>query len=315
MIKVVLFDLGLTLVDAQKKPFAHVPEALATIQGLHTAAGKPVRSALVSDFELVSAPPTAAKIAPVFTQYLAALKATGLREFFEPVARRVTLSTHVGVMKPARAVFEKALRRLQVKATLAECVFITEEASHVAAARVLGLQALRFASPGAAGAAQADFTDWSQAPALITHLLGATTNANMAAAINAHLAAQGVDVADVQASSKAHAYQVRGSTWHSVAVAGQPGLKNVQVALPLQTQVSQGPHGELHVKLPGPDATALDEAAAFVTSLAEHGQIDGVGVNRTTRGQKTAPRSAATHQIETDAEGRCKLVRKRFTAF
>ena len=307
MIKVVLFDLGLTLVDAQQKPFAHVPAALAVIQGLHTAAGKPLRSALVSDFTLVAPPPTPAKVAAVFAQYLTLLTATGLRNFFEPTARRVTLSTHVGVMKPARAVFDKALSRLQIKATLAECLFITEAQAHITAARALGLHTLRFASPGSASAAQADFSDWSQAPALITHQLAAPTDANLHAAIAAHMAARGVDVADVQTGSAAQAYQVRGSTWHTLAVPGHSALKAVQVAMPLQAQVTRSAHGALHVKLPAADPQAVAEATAFVASLAAHGQIEGLGA--------AASKSAATHQIQTDALGARKLVRKRFTAF
>jgi HAD superfamily hydrolase (TIGR01509 family) len=311
MIKVVLFDLGMTLVDAQQKPFAHVPEALAVIQGLHTAAGKPLRSALVSDFDLVAPPPTPAKVAPVFAQYLALLTATGLRDFFEPTAKRVTLSTHAGVMKPARAVFDKALSRLQIKASLAECLFITEAVPHIAAARALGLHTLRFASPGAPHATTADFSDWSQAPALVAHLLGATSDANLHAAIGAHLKAQGVDVADVQPGRAAHEYQARGHTWHTVAVPGHPALQAVKLAVPLQAQVTRGPRGALHVQLPATDPAAVAEATAFVASLAAHGQIEGLGATAS----QSAATSAPTHQLQTDASGACKLVRKRFTAF
>jgi HAD superfamily hydrolase (TIGR01509 family) len=171
MIRVVLFDLGGTLIDALQRPFAHVPSVLTTIAGFRTADGKPVRSALVSDFTMVAPPLTSAKIKPVFEQYVSLLTATGLRSFFEPVNRRVTLSTHVGVFKPDRAVFEKALSRLQVKASLADCVFITESPAHVAAARqTLGMSALQFAAPGVPGA---DFNDWSWLPSLLLNLPGA----------------------------------------------------------------------------------------------------------------------------------------------
>jgi hypothetical protein len=308
MIKVVLFDLGLTLVTAQQKPFAHVSEALAAIQGLHTAAGTPLRSALVSDFDLVAPPPTAAKIAPVFANFLALLTATGLRDLFEPTARRVTLSTHVGVMKPARAVFDKALSRLQIKATLAECLFITEDPVHIAAARVLGLYALRFASPGSTGAGQADFSDWSQAPALVTHLLGAVSDANLHAAINVHLAAQGVNVGQVQNTGVGRTYQVHGHTWHTVTVPGHSALKAVQVEVPVVAQVTRDPHGGLLAKLPTSNTTAVAEATAFVANLAAHGQIEGLGAPAR---NGTPP----THQIQTDQQGRSKLVRKRFTVF
>ena len=40
MIRVVFFDLGLTLIDAQNRPFPHVEDALATIQSFKTADAK-----------------------------------------------------------------------------------------------------------------------------------------------------------------------------------------------------------------------------------------------------------------------------------
>ncbi len=85
MLRIVLFDLGATLVDEQRRPFPHVPEALAAIAALRTADGRPLRSGLVSDFDLPAPPPTAAKVRALFEQYLALLETTGLRPAFEPV--------------------------------------------------------------------------------------------------------------------------------------------------------------------------------------------------------------------------------------
>ena len=128
MIRVVMFDLGETLVDANRRPFPHVREALTALGGFRTADSGPLSSCLVSDYTMVVPPITRDKIRPVFEEYIAILDATALREFFEPVDERVTLSTHVGVGKPDRAVFEMALHRLRSKATLQECLFITENA-------------------------------------------------------------------------------------------------------------------------------------------------------------------------------------------
>jgi HAD superfamily hydrolase (TIGR01509 family) len=162
-----MLDLGLTLVDANQRLFDHVREALTAIEGFRTADSKPLSSCLVSDFTIVAPPITPAKVRPVFEEYLAVLDAAGLREFFEPVSKRVTLSTHVGVNKPDRAVFIKALSRLQSRATLEECLFITENADHIRAARqTMGMTTLQFKSPEAT---RFDFDDWSQAPALIAH--------------------------------------------------------------------------------------------------------------------------------------------------
>jgi hypothetical protein len=130
MIRVVMFDLGETLVDANRRPFPHVREALTALGGFRTADSGPLSSCLVSDYTMVVPPITRDKIRPVFEEYIAILDATALREFFEPEDERVTLSTHVGVGKPDRAVFEMALHRLRSKATLQECLFITENAGH-----------------------------------------------------------------------------------------------------------------------------------------------------------------------------------------
>ena len=171
MIRVVLFDLGMTLIDAANRPFPHVQEALTAIQSLTTADGKKLLTGLLSDFDLASPPVTPAKITAIFNRYLTVLDGTSLRPFFEPVQRRVTLSTHAGVLKPNRKIFETALTRLRSTATLAECLFMTENQDHVRVARSdLGMSALQFRS---SASATFDFDDWRQAPAKVAHLMGA----------------------------------------------------------------------------------------------------------------------------------------------
>ena len=61
MIRVVMFDLGGTLLDAQGHPFAAVMLALHAITAMRASNGKPLATCLVSDFPLVPPPPTAAK--------------------------------------------------------------------------------------------------------------------------------------------------------------------------------------------------------------------------------------------------------------
>jgi hypothetical protein len=87
MIRVVMFDLGNTLVDDAGHPFAHVVRALPAIMSMRSAGGKALATCLVSDFTLTAPPATAAKVKPLFAQYLALLDATGLWPLFEPVAR------------------------------------------------------------------------------------------------------------------------------------------------------------------------------------------------------------------------------------
>jgi FMN phosphatase YigB (HAD superfamily) len=85
------------------------------------------------------------------------LDETGLRPLFEPVQRRVTLSTHAGVCKPDPRIFTMALARLRSKAGLDECLLITENPGHIEAARTrLRMSALRFRS---GASPQFDFED------------------------------------------------------------------------------------------------------------------------------------------------------------
>lgn len=307
MIKVLMFDLGDTLVDSARRPFAHVPAALSAIAQLKTAAGRPLRSCLVSDVTLAAAPGARAKTAALFAEYLALLDATGLRPFFEPAAKRITLSTHAGAMKPARAVFEKALKRLGVAATLDECLLVTENAAHVRAARSsLHMAALRFRPPGASVGDAGDFDDWADAPALIAHRVAPGDAGNLQALVKAHLAAQGVELDAARAAPVGDAVDAAGHVWCAVSVPGCPDLDGLHVALPVTSRVGRDARGRLaSAAVAAPSAGELAEAASFVQSLAAHGQIGG---------RALAGAARPTHQIEADAQGVKRLVRSRFSA-
>ncbi len=304
MIKVIMFDLGGTLIDASNRSLLHVNEALAAIAEFKTASGRLVRSCLVSDFTMVSPPVTAAKLAAIFRDYLAVLDQAGLRTLFEPVQKRVTLSTHAGVMKPDRRVFEVALRRLGSKASLAECLFITENAAHIEHARAsLKMSTLQFR---AVGASRFDFDDWAQAPALIAHLLGATPAANMRAAVRAFLAAQNIELLSVEKTEPAGSIQFSGKTWCPISVPDMEDLRNLHVSLPITGQVARDKTGKLNVVgLNRPSEQELAEAVMFVRSLATNGQIGG---------RSGARRLRPTHEIQTDASGIRRLIRKGFSA-
>lgn len=302
MIRVVMFDLGDTLIGADRRPFPHVREALTALRDFRTGDDAPLQSCLVSDYTMVAPPLTPQKIRPLFEEYLGILDGTGLREFFEPVDERVTLSTQAGVGKPDRAIFELARQRLRSSASLQECLLITENAGHIRHVRqTLGMAALQFKAPGAT---EFDFDDWSKAPALIAHLVDPEQPDNLRGAVQAHLAEQGVENVNTEAmgTGKVH---VTGQVWHKFSVPGHPDLDDVHVAVPVEGELTRGKKGELAGKLPTqPDKERLDEVGSFVRSLATQGQIGG-SAGASTR---------ATHAIETDAQGRRKLVRKRFSA-
>jgi FMN phosphatase YigB (HAD superfamily) len=305
MIRVVLFDLGLTLVDSLNRPFPHVKEALQIMQSFTTAKGKPLHLGLVSDFDLPAPPATPAKVAAIFDRYLAVLDHTGLRPFFEPVQRRVTLSTHAGVLKPDRKIFETALRRLRSKASLEECLFVTENRDHIRAARTrLHMSTLHFRSGESSGF---DFDDWLQAPPMIAHLVDPTGGSNAEAALRGHLSlSHGFDLHTIDRPKRARATAVRGTLWKPVGSSAGKELANVHAPFTVEGEVTRGPAGEIRgVRFAEPASTDVTEAAALVRSLARHGQI---------RGSAPQPAGAATHDIETDDRGRRKLVRKRFRA-
>jgi hypothetical protein len=309
MVRVVFFDLGLTLIDAGQRPFPHVTEALQTIARF-TVGGAPLRSALVSDFDMPAPPPTPAKISAIVSRYLAILDQTGLRPFFEPVSRRVTLSAHAGAMKPDAAVFAVALKRLRASTVpFGSCLFITEHPAHVAAARgTLGMAALQFRSAAAAG----DFDDWRQAPAMIAHLIEGAHGANTEMALRDHLeAAHGFEARAFQpaggvAGAPSSPTTVTGTAWVPLGDASDPAGRGLHAPFPSEATVDRGPQGEIReIRITPPPASAVAEASAFARSLGHHGQLEGPPgpLGRT-----------ATHDIETDAQGRRRLVRKRVRA-
>ena len=171
VLRVAILDLGDTLVG-DSQPFPHVPDALRALAKFNLPRpSTPSRLTLllVSDFTMVDPPVTKAKTAALVKEYLALLDGFGLRSFFTPVSKRITLSTQVGVNKPNRRIYEAALERSGTGATLHQCLAITENAAHLAACRKLGMATLRFGG---------DFTDWSAAPDLVKDLVAASASAD-----------------------------------------------------------------------------------------------------------------------------------------
>jgi FMN phosphatase YigB (HAD superfamily) len=104
--KLILFDLGKTLEDGDVLlPGAR--SALEQISALDRD-GSAVHLGLLSDFTMPASP---ADIPGIQQEYYAILDALGIRSFFEPVDRWVTLSTEVGVFKPEAAVFRRAAEK------------------------------------------------------------------------------------------------------------------------------------------------------------------------------------------------------------
>jgi hypothetical protein len=307
MLRVVFLDLGLTLVDPQQRPFPHAAEAVRTIQGFTGPGGERLAVTLVSDFDMVPPPLTPAKIRPVVNRYLAILDGTGLRPLFEPVNRRVTLSTHAGLFKPDGQVFTTALSRLRSDAHLSDCLLITENPAHVKAARaVLGMRALQFRSDDAAGF---DFDDWRQAPSMVAVMIDGGIGPNVEAAVRRFLDVGHAFDADTitpgQEASGVTSLGLSGTLWKPIDAMdlADPLL----VPVPARGEAIVGFDGRIQrVSLEGTVEGDAEQATSFARSLARHGQVEG----------SPGPlRNQETHAIAVDDQGRKKLVRKRFRAF
>jgi FMN phosphatase YigB (HAD superfamily) len=144
--KVVLFDLGNTLEDQQRDvllPGAR--KTLTAIQAMRDPKNIPPVLALISDFDMPSSPD---EIPAIRERYVAILNHLGIRAFFEPILKRVTLSTEVGVFKPDKKIFKAAISKIDRRLTFKDVLFITENLGHVQKARLLEMKAIHFKGPG-----------------------------------------------------------------------------------------------------------------------------------------------------------------------
>ena len=186
MIRVLMLDFGETLVHWET-PFPNVPAALQALKLFRAASGVPLQLALVADCHMPSTGATPARIDEVFQEYLTLLDAAGLRTFFEPVSRHVTLSAHAGVLKPDPRVFSLALTRLGLLAAWDECLIISDDWEQLAACRKLGMSTLRFSG---IPADETCFLDWSEAPLLVAFRVDPDNRDNLLLALGVFLAAR-----------------------------------------------------------------------------------------------------------------------------
>ncbi|HSE15499.1 MAG TPA: HAD family hydrolase [Pyrinomonadaceae bacterium] len=301
MIRILMLDLGDTLAH-NDSVFPHVSEALETLSGFKTADGKRLQMALVSDFTMPGPPVTPAKIETLFQQYIAIVKQLGLSEFFKPFKRHITLSTHAGVTKPDRRVFELAITRLGLDATLSDCLFITENAGHISACQQLGMATLRFGSEAEGG----DFDDWSEAPLLVSQLIDSENDSNFHSALKLSLSSKHeMELLSMEKKEGARV-RARAQQWHSVPNPKAGNKEDVEVRIPVDVEIDLNKKGGIRsVKADQPDSEAVADAASFVETLAANEQVTD---------QPGPLPPGATHRIETDEKGRKRLVRKRYSA-
>ncbi len=303
MIRILVLDLGDTLIR-DNVVLPHVTNALEAMGKFETGSGDTLSLCLVSDFKMPTPPPTEQKIKAIFKEYRSLLDQLGLTKFFEPVDRHITLSTHAGVRKPDRRIFELAVERLGLMARLQECLFITENPDHIAACRALGMSTLQFGELGAAGA---DFSEWSEAPLLVAHLVAPNSGKNMNIALSVRLAAMyGLELVSMDSAVPSTHIHGRAKKWQPATNPDRSEGESICVPLPVDVDIELDQSAHIRsVRVGEPDRELLNEAAAFIETLEANRQI--------AHGSNPMP-PGATHQLVTDEKGQTRLVRRRFTA-
>lgn len=154
--KIVLFDLGETL-ESNDVLLPGARETLEGIRGLRDAAGQPACvMGIVSNSEMPSDP---AEIPAVRREYRDLLSALGILDLFEPLAQRLTISAEIGVGKPDARIFSAAIEKLDPTLGFQDALFVTENLSHVRAARRLGMKAIHFRGPSQTSGEVSRLTD------------------------------------------------------------------------------------------------------------------------------------------------------------
>ncbi len=304
MIRVLMLDLDNTMIHGDTI-FPHVPEALGTIGRFEKVSGEPLAMCLVSDFHMPTPPPTQEKIEAIFRDFLSILGQFHLREFFEPVSQGVTLSTHAGVHKPDRKVFETAISRLGVQAELEECLFITENPSHISECQKLGMSTLQFGDTDSEGVV---FSDWSEAPLLIAQFVAPDSNVNMKLALSLYLAHNhGINLISLEErTSSKDPIHARAKTLYPISYPKLGALDGVHMELPVDVFIQVNEKGQIKsVQTTQPSAEHISEAKYYLQSLIANHQVS-LELGELSPG--------ATHQIEIDSKGRHVLTRKRYSA-
>jgi beta-phosphoglucomutase-like phosphatase (HAD superfamily) len=303
MIRVLMLDLGDTLIH-DESPFPHVIDALAALTQFETSSGDLLDVCLVSDFKMPEPGATQAQINELFLEYLDILEHSGLKDYFEPVERCVTLSTHAGVLKPGRKIFETAIKRLGVTAELDECLFITENVGHIKACGKLHMKTLTFGAKGSADG----FDDWAVGPMLIARLVAPASHKDTELALTVSLAAKHrIDVVSAAPSpSPKGAIKARVKVWHALDDPSLGELSGVHVELPADAEIHLDERGAVQsVRHSRPSDETVAEAMQYLRGLAGTGQVAS---------DPKKPPFGATHEVSVDSEGRRYLKRKRYSA-
>jgi len=188
-----------------------------------------------------------------------------------------------------------------VDVSLSETLFITENAEHILACRAMGMATLQFGS---------NFECWTDAPLLVAHLVGPANPLNLAAALRPPLSARyNVRLESVE-SLTCNSVRCKARAWAPLDAPDLGPLRGVHVEAPVEVNATLDSAGRLAgVEIAPPPADYVAEVTDSARSLLLNGQISGLPVS------SAHPQQLPTHRVETGADGRRFLVRRRFTAW
>jgi hypothetical protein len=151
-----------------------------------------------------------------------------------------------------------------------------------------------------------DFERWTDALPIVARLVGPTPR-NLQAALGPVLAAAHGVKLEVIGEVTGQTLRGNGRQWVPLEAPDLGPLRGVHVEMPVAIEARTGSDGRVEeVRVAPPPAGDLAEATDYVRSLHSSEQIAGVS---STPNRRVLP----THAVETDAEGRRLLVRRRFT--
>lgn len=146
--KVILFDLGDTL-ENDNALVEGAKATLSSIKSMQDSNGNHLTLALISDFDKSdSVGFRLIDVKPLQIQYYQLLEDLGISEFFQPLYKHVTLSTEVGIRKPAQKFFRFAIDIIEKDLPFEKVLFITEDLNHIISARQLGMKAIHVKGAG-----------------------------------------------------------------------------------------------------------------------------------------------------------------------
>jgi hypothetical protein len=256
---------------------------------------------IISNYFMPSLPVTEEKIVALEKQYrTTVLEPAGLAPLFAPFDSKVTISSRAGVSKPDRKIFETALARLHSTARLDECLFVTEEKTHLEKAREYGMLPIGFESsvPGIQS-----FSNWNDAPMILAESVAPGNMSNLtlsaAPALAHHELSEFKPTKIVGRFLHGRANQLFQLNDPRLGV-----LDGVYVERPADVAVELNLNGSVgEVQVTKPDSEDVADAINFVHTLIQSGQVAMHGESK-----------GATHVVEKDGDGRRRLFRKRFSS-